>query len=139
MPDGTFDRFSFAMDVKSFITQPSPGIDLTQPGLYEIQGLAWSGHGKIKRVEVSADGGTSWADAHLQEPVLDHSLVRFRIPWRWSGAPASLLSRATDSQGNIQPDRKSVIASKGSNSYYHYNGDTVWSVAESGRIQHAYL
>jgi len=139
MPDGTFDRFSFAMDVKSFISQPSPGIDLTQPGLYEIQGLAWSGHGKIKRVEVSADGGTSWADAHLQEPVLDHSLVRFRIPWRWSGAPASLLSRATDSQGNIQPDRKSVIASKGSNSYYHYNGDTVWSVEESGRIQHAYL
>lgn len=139
LPSGKFDRFTFAMDVKSFITQPSPGYELAQKGLYEIRGIAWSGHGKIARVEVSADGGQSWADAQLQTPILDKSLVRFRLPWRWSGAPASLLSRATDDQGNIQLNRNAAIEAKGTSAYYHYNGDTVWSVDVNGSVRHVYL
>ena len=139
MPGGKFDRFTFAMDVKSFITHPSPGHELTQTGLYEIRGVAWSGHGKIRRVEISADGGKSWADAQLQTPILDKSLVRFGLPWRWSGAPANLLSRATDNQGNIQLSRNAAIEAKGTNAYYHYNGDTVWSVDANGSVRHAYL
>jgi len=138
-PSGKFDRFTFAMDVKSFITQPSPGYKLAQQGLYEIRGIAWSGHGKITRVEVSADGGQSWADAHLQKPILDKSLVRFRQPWRWSGDTTTLLSRATDNRGNIQLNRSAAIAAKGTSAYYHYNGDTVWSVDTDGSVQHVYL
>jgi len=138
-PSGKFDRFTFAMDVKSFITQPSPGYKLEQPGLYEIRGIAWSGHGKITRVEVSADGGLSWADAHLQKPIIDKSLVRFRQPWRWSGGPTNLLSRATDDRGNTQLTRNAAIDAKGASAYYHYNGDTVWSVEANGSVRHVYL
>jgi Mo-co oxidoreductase dimerisation domain len=70
------------------ITQPSPGLTLRESGLYEISGLAWSGYGKVTEVEVSADGGKSWAPAVLQPPVLSKALTRFRIPWRWNGGPA---------------------------------------------------
>ncbi len=139
MPDGNFNRFSFEMEVKSFITQPSPGVELNEKGVYEIRGLAWSGAGPITRVQVSADGGTSWADAELQQPILQKSLTRFRIPWNWSGASAELVSRAIDNQGNVQPLRKELLSSKGTSGYYHYNGTTVWSVDEHGSVRHVYL
>ncbi len=139
MLDGKFNRFSFVMEVKSFITQPSPGYELQQKGLYEIRGLAWSGAAPITRVQVSADGGSSWTDAELQSPVLANSLTRFRVPWNWTGSPATLLSRATDSLGNIQPLRSEIINNKGGNSYYHYNGTTVWSVDEQGGVRHVYI
>lgn len=138
MPDGKFERFTFEMGVKSLITQPSPGHELKQHGLYEIRGIAWSGAGKIIRVEVSADSGASWAEAELQTPVLDRSPVRFRLPWHWQGQPAMLTSRAIDDSGNVQPDRNTLIAAKGTNAYYHYNGETVWSVDQEGAIRHAY-
>lgn len=138
-PDGSFERFSFTMGVKSFITQPSPGYGLQKQGVYEIRGLAWSGHGHITSVEVSADGGKSWAEAELQEPVMRHSLVRFRIPWNWKGEPAQLLSRAKDSEGNVQPGRRELVKNKGTSSYYHYNAMTTWSVNPSGDIRHIYL
>ena len=70
LPDGKALQFVFPMEVKSVITQPSPGLTMKGPGLYEISGLAWSGYGKITKVDVSADGGKSWAEAALQEPVL---------------------------------------------------------------------
>lgn len=138
MPDGKFNRFSFEMGVKSFITYPSPGYELKEKGVYEVRGLAWSGAGAIKRVEVSADGGKTWADAELQQPVLTRSLTRFRIPWNWTGAPVQLLSRAIDNDDNIQPLRAELINSLGSSSYYHYNGTTVWSVDEQGSVHHVY-
>ena len=138
MADGTYNRFSFEMGVKSFITQPSPGVEPGARGVYEIRGLAWSGAGAIQRVEVSADGGESWADADIQQPVLSKSLTRFRIPWSWSGEPATLVSRAIDSDGNVQPLRSELIDSRGSNSYYHYNGTTAWFIDESGSVRHVY-
>ena len=88
MPDGVARQFNFVMQAKSVITFPSGGQRLGSPGFYEISGLAWSGLGKVARVEVSTDGGASWRDAALQEPVMSKCLTRFRSPWRWDGGPA---------------------------------------------------
>ncbi|MEM8769951.1 MAG: sulfite dehydrogenase, partial [Pseudomonadota bacterium] len=91
---GEAKLFTFPMAVKSVITSPSPGVGLREPGVYQISGIAWSGAGRIRSVEVSADGGRSWAEAALDTHVLPRCLTRFRSAWRWNGAPAVLLSRA---------------------------------------------
>ena len=101
-------QFVFPMEVKSLITRPSPGLTLKGPGFYEISGLAWSGNGSIRQVDVSADGGKSWAPAAMQGPVLPKAPVRFRAPWQWNGGPAVLQSRATDDTGMVQPTRGSL-------------------------------
>src|SRR3984885_10954818 len=87
LPDGKAYRFYFVNEVKSFITQPSFGMELKKPGFYEISGIAYSGTGRIEKVMVSADGGQSWAQAALQEPVMSKAFTRFRLPWRWNGGP----------------------------------------------------
>ena len=137
--DGTAERFSFEMGVKSLITHPSPGHQLPDKGYYQIRGLAWSGAAPITKVEVSADGGRSWALAQLREPVIDKALTGFSIDWQWQGGDAVLLSRAVDGSGNIQPMRDSLISEKGLNSYYHYNAVTAWSVDSSGALRHVYI
>lgn len=130
---------TFPMHVKSIITSPSTGLDLREPGVYEITGLAWSGLGKIARVEVSADGGRSWAEAALSEPVLDKSFTRFRMAWRWNGGPAVLLSRATDATGAVQPTRAALVAEYGERRNYHNNGMQAWQVAEGGEVSNVYV
>src|SRR5258706_2747453 len=106
-------QFVFPIEVKSFTTRPSPGFALTGPGFYEISGLAWSGNGSIRQVEVSADGGRSWAPAALQGPILPKAPVRFRAAWQWNGGPAVLQSRATDDTGLVQPTRAPFRARRG--------------------------
>ena len=101
-------QFVFPIEVKSVITRPSPGLTLKGPGFYEISGLAWSGNGSIRQVDVSADGGRSWAPAALQGPILPKAPVRFRAPWQWNGGPAVLQSRATDDTGMVQPTRAAL-------------------------------
>src|SRR3984893_5907843 len=103
-------QFVFPIEVKSFITHPSPGLTLKGPGFYEISGLAWSGNGRIRQVEVSADGGQSFAPAALQDPILPKALTRFRAAWQWNGGPAVLQSRATDDIGMVQPSRAQFVA-----------------------------
>ena len=120
-------QFTFTTEVKSVITQPSGMMKLKSKGFYEISGLAWSGNGKIRRVEVSTDGGKTWGDAMLQEPVLDKSLVRFRYPWVWDGAPVVLMSRAIDSSGE-------VLETKSANTFYHNNAIQPWRVAANGEV-----
>jgi sulfane dehydrogenase subunit SoxC len=137
-PDGKSLQFVFTQEVKSMITQPSPGLTMKEPGLYEISGLAWSGYGKIARVEVSADGGKSWAPAALQEPVLSKALTRFRMLWRWSGGPAVLQSRATDETGYVQPTREKMITDRGNRAIYHCNAITTWGVSDKGEVKHVY-
>jgi len=132
--DGKASQFTFTMEVKSVITQPSGMMKLKAKGFYEISGLAWSGNGKIRRVEVSTDGGKSWAEAVLQEPVMDKSLVRFRFPWLWDGAPTTLMSRAVDSSGEVQPTMDAVINAKSANTFYHNNAIQPWRVAANGEI-----
>ena len=126
------------MHVKSIITNPSTGLNMQGPGLYEITGLAWSGLGKIARVEVSADGGATWADAALSEPMLSKSFTRFRMAWRWDGGLAVLKSRAIDETGAVQPTRGSLVARYGERRNYHNNGIQTWSVADSGEVSNVY-
>ncbi|MFK7853971.1 MAG: sulfite dehydrogenase [Granulosicoccus sp.] len=136
--DGVAERMTFTMGVKSLITSPSAGQFLSEPGFYEVRGLAWSGAGSVSGVEVSADGGASWTSAILQEPVLDRALTRFRAPWNWDGTARVLMSRARDSAGRIQPTRQSLIEAKGSNIYHHYNAILAWGISASGDIAHVY-
>src|SRR6202048_1487371 len=136
--DGKSLQFCFAQEGKSVITQPSPGLTMNGAGLYEISGLAWSGYGKITKVEVSADGGKSWARAALQPPVLSKALTRFRIAWRWNGGPAVLQSRATDESGYVQPTREKMIAARGNRTIYHANAITTWAVSDKGEVKHVY-
>jgi sulfane dehydrogenase subunit SoxC len=131
-------QFVFPMEVKSVITRPAPGITLRGPGFYEISGLAWSGNGSIRRVDVSADGGRSWAAAALQGPVLPKAPVRFRAPWQWNGSPAVLQSRATDDTGMVQPTRSAFAAERGLRGVYHYNAITSWRIDEKGEATNVY-
>jgi sulfane dehydrogenase subunit SoxC len=137
LKDGKAWQFVFPMEVKSIITQPSPGVALKGQGFYEISGLAWSGNGRIKQVEVSADGGASWAAAALQEPVLPKALTRFRAAWQWNGGPAVLQSRATDETGMVQPTRAVFAAERGLRGVYHYNAIASWKIDEKGEASNA--
>jgi sulfane dehydrogenase subunit SoxC len=131
-------QFVFPMEVKSAITRPSPGITLKGPGFYEISGVAWSGNGSIRQVEVSADGGQSWAPAALQGPILPKAPVRFRAPWQWNGGAAVLQSRATDDTGMVQPTRAAFAAERGLRGIYHYNAIASWRIDEKGEATNAY-
>jgi sulfane dehydrogenase subunit SoxC len=137
MPDGKARIFTYAMEAKSVITFPSGGQTLPGRGQYELTGLAWSGRGRIDRVEVTTDGGTSWIAAKLQEPRLPVALTRFRLPWRFDGRDAVIASRAIDETGYVQPAREALVAVRGTNSAYHYNGIKFWKVRADGTVTSA--
>jgi len=137
MPDGSAREFTFTMEAKSIITRPSGTQRLTNKGFVEISGLAWSGRGRIKRVEVSVDDGKSWQDAQLQDPVLTRALTRFRFPWQWDGQSAVIQSRATDETGYVQPTLAELLAVRGDNSVYHNNGIWPWRIAAEGEVSNA--
>ena len=144
MPDGKARQFTFEMEAKSVITAPSGDMTLDGPGFHEITGLAWSGRGTIRRVDVSTDGGRTWRPAALQNPVMPICHTRFRLPWRWDGKPAVLQSRCTDDTGYVQPTLGQLIAARGLNgplgSVYHLNAIQSWAVASDGKVSnvHAY-
>ena len=137
MPDGTAREFTFLMEAKSIITRPSGGQRLAEKGFHEITGIAWSGRGKIKRVDVSVDDGKSWQEAQLQEPVLTRALTRFRLPWLWEGGPAVIQSRAMDETGYVQPTLAELLAVRGVNHFYHNNAIWPWRIADNGEITNA--
>lgn len=136
MPDGKTRIFTYDMEAKSVITFPSGGQRLPGPGAYELTGLAWSGRGVIERVEVTLDGGRTWQPAVLQEPRLPIALTRFRLPWQFDGREAVIASRAVDETGYVQPTREALIAVRGTNSIYHYNGIKFWRVRADGSVSH---
>jgi sulfane dehydrogenase subunit SoxC len=136
--DGKSLMFTYPMEVKSVITTPSHGMTLPGAGLHQISGIAWSGNGAIKKVDVSTDGGRTWVDAPLVAPVLPRALTRFRLPWRWDGAAAVLKSRATDDTGAVQPEREKFITEHGNNAIFHFNGIQAWGVAANGEVKHVY-
>lgn len=133
MPDGRARQFTLVMEAKSVITEPSGGQRLA-PGFVEIRGLAWSGRGRITRVEVSTDAGRTWRTAVLQDPVLPKCATRFRMPWRWDGRETILMSRGTDETGYVQPSRTALVAVRGTESFYHYNAIQSWRVSASGEV-----
>jgi sulfane dehydrogenase subunit SoxC len=137
MPDGTAREFTFYMEAKSIITRPSGGQKLAATGFHEITGIAWSGHGKIKRVDVSVDGGKNWQAATLQEPILTRCLTRFRLPWHWDGQPAVIQSRAIDETDYVQPTFAELLAVRGENSFYHNNAIQPWRIDAQGQVTNA--
>ncbi|MBG6073751.1 MULTISPECIES: sulfite dehydrogenase [unclassified Polaromonas] len=144
MPNGKAVQFSFEMDAKSVITSPSGEMQLDGPGFQEITGLAWSGRGAIKKVEVSTNGGATWKTAALQGPFLPICHTRFRLPWRWDGKAAILQSRCTDDMGYVQPTLGQVIAARGgalngpTGSIYHLNAIQSWQVANDGKVSNVH-
>jgi sulfane dehydrogenase subunit SoxC len=137
LADGSAREFTFYMEAKSIITRPSGGQKLSAPGFHEISGIAWSGHGKISRVDVSIDEGKSWQPASLQEPVLTRALTRFRFAWHWNGEPAVIQSRAIDETGYQQPALAQLIAVRGENSVYHNNSIQPWRISANGEVTNA--
>lgn len=134
MPDGLHRQYTSIQECKSVITTPSGGQVLLDKGFYNITGLAWSGRGKIRRVDVSVDGGRNWRSARLEGPVLDKCLTRFNLDWVWDGKPVILQSRAMDDTGYVQPTFNALRAVRGTRSIYHNNAIQSWLIAESGEV-----
>ncbi len=131
--NGTARQFQLRMETNSVITSPS-GTMKIKPGRNLIRGLAWSGHGRISRVEVSTDAATTWKECRLVGQALTKAQVRFELPWDWDGRPTKIVSRSTDDAGHIQPDRATLIAQTGTNALFHYNAQQTWSIDLSGEV-----
>jgi sulfane dehydrogenase subunit SoxC len=134
--NGKARQFSFVMDAKSIITSPSHPSRIER-GWREISGIAWSGRGRIRRVDVSTDGGRTWREAELPEAPPAKAHTRFRMMWDWNGSPATLMSRATDETGYVQPTRAVFESTRGKGTDYHYNYIRAWNVARDGSITFA--
>jgi sulfane dehydrogenase subunit SoxC len=135
MPDGSHRQYSGIQECKSVVTTPSGGQALLDKGFYNITGLAWSGRGAIKKVDVSVDGGANWIPARLESPVLSKCLTRFNLDWVWDGKPSIIQSRATDDTGYVQPTIKQLREVRGTRSIYHNNAIQSWLVQESGEVK----
>jgi sulfane dehydrogenase subunit SoxC len=133
LADGASRQFSFVMDARSVITWPSYP-QTVEPGWVEIRGIAWSGRGRIQRVDISTDSGRTWVKAILQDPVLPKAHTRFRSLWQWDGRPTEILSRAVDETGYVQPEWKTLDAVRGRRTRYHLNPVTGWKIAADGRV-----
>ena len=134
LADGTARQFSFVMDARSVITSPSAPQSVSA-GWTEIRGIAWSGRGLIRRVEVSTDAGRTWKEAVLQQPVLPKAHTRFRFLWQWDGRPTEILSRAIDETGYTQPERDALNKARGRRTRYHLNPVTGWTIGADGRVR----
>jgi len=134
LADGTARMFSFAMDAKSIITFPAYPVILPDRGWWEISGIAWSGRGRISRVDVSTDAGRRWAPADLQAPVLPKCHTRFRYLWNWDGTETTILSRAVDETGYVQPTLDQLRKARGVGTYYHFNHIREWRVRKDGAV-----
>ncbi len=139
MPDGLHRQYTSTQECKSVVTAPSGGQVLLDKGFYNVTGLAWSGRGKVRRVDVSVDGGRNWHAARLETPVLGKCLTRFSADWVWDGKPAIIQSRAVDETGYVQPTYRQLRAVRGTRSIYHNNAIQSWLVEESGEVRNVQL
>lgn len=139
MPGGVYRQYTSTQECKSVVTTPSGGQVMLDKGFYSISGLAWSGRGKVKRVDVSVDGGRNWRSARLESPVLSKCLTRFNIDWIWDGKPTLVQSRAIDETGYVQPTNRQLRAVRGTRSIYHNNAIQTWLVQESGEVKNVQL
>ena len=134
MPDGQHRQYTSIQECKSVITTPSGGQQLLDKGFYNVSGMAWSGRGKVARVDVSFDGGKRWRAARLESPILSKAVTRFNIDWDWDGAPAILQSRAVDETGYVQPSIRVLREVRGTRSIYHNNAIQSWKVDANGEV-----
>jgi len=139
MADGRARRFTWFMEAKSVITNPSPEKPLDGKGYRTVTGLAWSGRGRISRVDVSTDGGRNWYTARLEDPVFSRCLTRFYFDWDWNGQPALLQSRAIDETGYVQPSITELREVRGYNSIYHNNSVQTWLINAGGGVENVQL
>ncbi len=136
MANGKARRFTWEMDVKSVITNPSPQAPLKHDkGFTVLSGVAWSGRGKVSRVDVSLDGGRNWQAARIDGPSIDKSMHRFYFDFDWDGSELLLQSRAIDSEGYVQPTKDALRAVRGENSIYHNNGIQTWHIKKDGTVE----
>jgi sulfane dehydrogenase subunit SoxC len=134
LANGTSRQFSFVMDAKSIITAPAHPARLTPNAWTQITGIAWSGRGRIVRVDVSTNGGASWLVSELQEPVQPIAHTRFRLPWQWDGKRTVLMSRAVDETGYTQPTLAEFREKRGPGTDYHFNYIRSWVVEPDGQM-----
>ena len=139
MPDGRHRQYTSLQECKSVVTTPSGGQVMLDKGYYNISGLAWSGRGKVRKVDVSVDGGRTWRSARLESPVMSKCLTRFNLDWTWDGRPALIQSRATDDTGYVQPTYRQLRAVRGTRSIHHNNSVQTWLVTESGEVRNVQL
>ncbi len=136
LADGRARRFTWTMDVKSVITNPSPQAPITHGrGRTVLSGLAWSGHGHVKGVDVSVDGGRNWHKARIDGPSLSKSVHRFYYEFDWDGSELFLQSRAIDEKRHIQPTKNALREARGENSIYHNNGIQTWHIRPDGSAE----
>lgn len=134
LPGGKARIFSFEMDAKSIITSPAYPERLAGPGWWPVRGLAWTGRGRITRVDVSTDAGRTWLPAELLTPLSSKAHVRFEHMWQWDGNESLLMSRAVDDHGYVQPTMAQLKAVRGPGTDYHFNSIRAWRVARDGSV-----
>ena len=139
MPDGRFRQYTLINETNSVVTFPCPDKNLSSKGAYEIRGLAWSGRGKVKAVDVSVDGGKTWKEAKLVDPVYSKCLTRFTFPWEWDGKEALVMSRAMDETGYVQPTLRQLRQERGTNSIYHKNSIQTWKITANGEVKNVQI
>ncbi|MCV0371328.1 MAG: sulfite dehydrogenase [Filomicrobium sp.] len=136
MENGNARRFTWEMDAKSVITNPSPQAPIKhKKGFTVLSGVAWSGRGKVSRVDVTIDGGKNWHTARLDGPSFDKSMHRFYYEFDWNGEPLLLQSRAIDSTSYVQPTKDELRQVRGYNSIYHNNAIQTWHVKANGEVE----
>lgn len=136
LKDGTARKWTWVMDAKSVITSPSPQTPIMHgAGPMVISGLAWSGHGKITRVDVSLDGGKNWQRARLGSSEADKALTRFYLDTKWNREEMFLQARAMDETGYVQPTKAQLREMRGENSVYHNNCIQTWHVSPEGQVE----
>lgn len=136
LADGTSRKWTWVMDAKSVVTSPSPQMPIKHgPGPLVITGLAWSGRGAITQVDVSIDGGKTWAVARLAAPGESMALTRFYFDLDWQGQEMFVQSRAHDETGYVQPTKTQLRAIRGENSVYHNNAIQTWWVKPNGEAE----
>jgi sulfane dehydrogenase subunit SoxC len=139
LADGRARQYTFVMDAKSVVTNPSPQAPLKYKGRNLVSGFGWSGRGTVRRVDISLDGGRNWKTARLEAPVLDKSMTRFYLDFDWNGEELMVQSRALDSTGYVQPTRQELRKVRGVNSVYHNNGIQSWLVRGNGEVENVEL
>ncbi|WP_417724065.1 sulfite dehydrogenase [Salipiger sp.] len=136
LADGMSRKWTWVMDAKSVVTSPSPQAPVTHGhGPLVITGMAWSGHGRITRVDVSKDGGRSWETARLAADPGNKAVVRFYLDTVWAGEEMFLQSRAMDETGYVQPTKAQLREVRGLNSVYHNNGIQTWWIKPTGEAE----
>jgi sulfane dehydrogenase subunit SoxC len=135
LQDGRSRRFTWVMDAKSIVTNPSPQAPLKFKGQNVLTGLAWSGRGTITRVDVTIDGGRNWQEARIDGPAFHMAATRFYVDFDWQGEELMIQSRAWDDTGYVQPTKDELRAVRGHNSIYHNNGIQTWLVRANGEAE----